>query len=119
MKTAVGLLIALLLATPCLGAELYIDLRTNFDAPSDFRYVRAELLDREDGRRQWVVLRSFVGGDFLSGERVAEWEHVDTRHNYLLLLELLDQNMRTVRGRIWYLRMPGGDFATTMLITRP
>ena len=118
MKRTVLLLLLLVAALPASAAELYIDLRTDYVAGTDFSMVRVQLFDQRDERRSWHTLRSAGTGDFLRGERVAELENVD-RGVYFLSVELLDHLMRPVHGRIWIYHMGDRAEATVALIARP
>ncbi len=118
MKTLFGALLVMLVAVPSFAADLFIDLRTNYEPGTDFSVVRVELIDRADARNQWVAIKP-GRPDYLSGARVAELHNVETRHEYMMIVTLLDSRMRPVDGHISLLDMPATSFATTMLITRP
>lgn len=118
MKTALRLLFVLLLSLPCYGADLYIDLRTNYVPPADFSRVRVELIDQADARQQWVKYSGAYGGSYVDGVRVAEFSHVQTGHSYLLVVKVLDDHMRTVDGRLVILDMSSPAYAATVLMTR-
>lgn len=118
MKRLIFGCLALLLAAPALAADLYIDLRTNWEPRVEFRYVRVEVIDRSDERKQWRTLH-FGGGDFERGQRVAEFTDVRTRHNYLVQVELLDHRLRPIDGKVVLLAMPDTHYAWTIVIARP
>jgi hypothetical protein len=115
-SSAVALL--LLVPLPLPAAELVLDLRTDYAPRADFNLVRVQLLDRSDERRSWHTITSVSAGDFLAGERVAEFDDVD-RGLYLISVELLDDRMRAVDGRIWLLDMGPRAFATILVVARP
>lgn len=110
--------LALIWAAPVTAADLFIDVRTNWTPRVDFSFVRVEVMDRSDERNQWRSLH-VTGGDFLRGQRVAEFSDVGTRQTFFVQIELLDHRLRTIDGSIVLLDMPGGDFAMTALIARP
>ncbi len=119
MKTALGMIVALLLAAPCLGADLYIDLRTNYSPATDFGSVRVEVFDRADERNQWVAIdTSHPGTDYVRGARVAEFSDLQPGRVYLIVVRVLDGRMRVVDGRMALLDMPASPFGTIMVMSR-
>lgn len=118
MKRIILGCLALLCAAPVAAEDLFIDLRTNWTPRVDFSYVQVEVMDRSDERNQWRSLH-VTGGDFLAGQRVAEFSDVPPRQAYFVQIELLDDRLRTVDGNVVLLDMPGGNFAMTTLIARP
>lgn len=118
MKRLILGCLALLSATPAMAVDLFIDLRTNWVPRVDFSYVRVEVMDRSDERNQWRTLH-VSGGDFVSGQRVAEFSDLGPRRTYFVQVELLDDRLRPVDGNVVLLEMPGGNFGMTSLIARP
>lgn len=118
MKRLILGCLALFPATPALAVDLFIDLRTNRVPRVDFSYVRVEVMDRSDERNQWRTLH-VRGGDFVSGQRVADFSDLAPRRTYFVQVELLDNRLRPVDGNVVLLDMPDGDFAMITLITRP
>ncbi|MDZ7841912.1 MAG: hypothetical protein U5R46_14015 [Gammaproteobacteria bacterium] len=118
MKRLIPGCLALLTAAPALALDLVIDLRTNWAPYADFRYVRVEVMDRTDERNQWRTLHT-SGGDFVSGQRVAEFAGLVARRTYYVQVELLDDRFRPVDGDVLLLDMPDANFGMNSLITRP
>lgn len=101
MQRLALLLTGLLISSSVPAAELIIDLKTDY-ATTEFRFVRVELLDRDDERVSWTTLYSVSApGPYLTGVRIAELDNVDTGHNYHLVVQLLDGLMRPVNGRVF------------------
>ena len=120
MQRLAMLLAGLLMSSSALAAELIIDLKTDY-ATTDFRFVRVELLDRDDERRSWTTLHSVSAtGPYLTGVRIAELDNVDTRHNYFLVVQLLDGLMRPVHGRVFLYRTSDASIqGQIILVVRP
>ena len=119
MKRSALLWILLLAPLPLSASNLYLDLRTNYDPRTDFRIIRVQCIDRRDERRSWnTVLAAASSGDFVRGERIAEFENMD-RGTYVCSVELLDRLMRPVHGRLWLVSKGDEAQAATMLISRP
>lgn len=75
---------ALLLTTlPAAAADVFLSLRTNYLRPTEFRYVRVELIDASDPTRTWINVHAGTqGSDYLLGTRIAEFEDVKKKHDY-------------------------------------
>lgn len=117
MKRSVLLWALLFLPASLPASDLILDLRTNYEPGTEFRMVRVLLVDRADERRSWHALRPVFTGDFLRGERIAEFGDV-SRGTYLVSVELLDARMRPVDGRIWILSKGDVSLASTALVAR-
>jgi len=119
MQKLAFLLAGLLFAGSASAIELFIDLRTDYTT-ADFRFVRVELLDRADERRSWITMHSAGGGrDYAAGVRIAELDDVEQRHNYFLVVQLLDGLMRPVHGRV-FLHLTGtANQGQIVLVVRP
>ena len=82
--------------------------------------MRVELVDRADPRQHWTSFALDTSRhDYVAGARVAELHEVQPRHSYLLVVRILDRQLRTVDGRVSILDMPDGPFAATVVLTRP
>ena len=109
-------LTGLLITSSMPAAELIIDLRTDYPT-TEFRFVRVEVLDRDDDRRSWTTLHSVsAGAPYLTGVRIAELNNVEKRHNYFLVVQLLDGFMRPVHGRVFLHRMGDADIQGQMIL---
>jgi hypothetical protein len=111
-------MVVLLFPLQLAASELILDLRTDYVGGLDFSLVRVQLIDRADERRSWHTLQPMRAGDFLRGERIAEFADVN-RGVYLVSVELLDELMRPVHGRIWLLDMGSSSYGMVALIVRP
>lgn len=118
MKRLILGCLALLTAAPALAVDLVIDLRTNWVPRGDFSYVRVEVMDRSDERNQWRTLH-VSGGDFVGGQRVADFSDLVPRRTYFVQVELLDDRFRPIDGNVVLLDMPDRNFGMITLIARP
>lgn len=112
---------ALLLTTlPAAAADVFLSLRTNYLWPTEFRYVRVELIDASDPTKTWMTIHAGTqGSDYLQGTRIAEFEDVKKKHDYYLVIQLLDGSTVPVAGGAWNFKATKRKSSKTLEVKRP
>lgn len=105
MKRTLACVVLLLTTLPAAAADVFLNLRTNYVWPTEFRYVRVELIDAKDPTNTWTTMHAGEqDSDYLRGVQIAEFEDVKKRRDYYLVIQLLDGSTVPVAGGAWDLK---------------
>lgn len=102
MKRTLACVVLLLTTLPAIAADVSLSLRTNYVWPTEFRYVRVELVDAADPEKIWMTLHAGdQSNDYLQGVEIAQFEGVKKKHDYYLVIQLLNGSSVPVAGGAW------------------